>query len=103
MSNTGRLKGRLGRCTAMLSLTLLAACGGGGGGGGPISTPPPAPAPAPAPTPTPAPAPAPAPSPASNSGMPPVAPVPTQFNTAEFRRSDGPEAHNAATAWNAGN
>ena len=34
--------------------------------------------------------------------MPPVAPVPSQFNTAEFRRSDGPEAHNAATAWSAG-
>jgi hypothetical protein len=28
--------------------------------------------------------------------------VPTQFDTAEFRRSDGPLQHNAATAWSAG-
>ncbi|WP_328597968.1 S8 family peptidase [Croceibacterium soli] len=28
--------------------------------------------------------------------------MPTQFDTAEFRRSDGPLQHNAATAWNAG-
>jgi hypothetical protein len=28
--------------------------------------------------------------------------VPTQFNTAEFRRSDGPQQHNAHVAWNAG-
>jgi hypothetical protein len=34
--------------------------------------------------------------------MPPAQPVPTQFNTAEFRRSDGPAEHNAAVAWNAG-
>ncbi len=34
--------------------------------------------------------------------MPPAAPVPSAFNTAEFRRSDGPLEHNAATAWNSG-
>jgi hypothetical protein len=28
--------------------------------------------------------------------------VPTQFNTSEFRRSDGPRQHNAATAWGSG-
>ncbi|MEO6387623.1 MAG: S8 family peptidase [Croceibacterium sp.] len=28
--------------------------------------------------------------------------MPSQFNTSEFRRSDGPLEHNAATAWNAG-
>src|SRR5690606_30650380 len=76
---------------------FAAACGGSGGG--PISTPPPAPSPAPAPTPAPAPAPTPAP---TAAGMPPTAPVPTAFNTAEFRRSDGPLAHNAATAWSSG-
>jgi len=30
------------------------------------------------------------------------APVPSQFNTSEFQRSDGPLQHNAATAWNLG-
>ena len=34
--------------------------------------------------------------------MPPAQPVPTTFNTSEFRRSDGPGVHNAATAWAAG-
>ena len=34
--------------------------------------------------------------------MPPRVVVPTAFNTAEFRRSDGPAEHNAAAAWNAG-
>jgi hypothetical protein len=34
--------------------------------------------------------------------MPPRVSVPTAFNTSEFRRSDGPGEHNAATAWNAG-
>jgi hypothetical protein len=28
--------------------------------------------------------------------------VPAQFNTSEFRRSDGPQQHNAATAWGSG-
>lgn len=34
--------------------------------------------------------------------MPPAQAVPSQFDTAEFRRSDGPLEHNAATAWSAG-
>jgi len=34
--------------------------------------------------------------------MPPSAGVPAAFNTAEFRRSDGPLEHNAASAWNLG-
>jgi subtilisin family serine protease len=34
--------------------------------------------------------------------MPPRVFVPTAFNTAEFRRSDGPAEHNAAAAWSAG-
>lgn len=34
--------------------------------------------------------------------MPPLQPVPTQFDTAEFRRSDGPREHNAASAWSRG-
>jgi subtilisin family serine protease len=28
--------------------------------------------------------------------------VPSQYNTTEFRRSDGPLQHNAATAWGSG-
>jgi hypothetical protein len=34
--------------------------------------------------------------------LPSPSPVPTQFNTSEFRRSDGPLEHNAASAWSAG-
>ncbi|GGD97183.1 hypothetical protein GCM10011515_16230 [Tsuneonella deserti] len=69
---------------------MLSACGGGsGGGGGVISAPPPAPTPAPTPTPTPAPPPAPTTSTAT-------------FDTAEYRRSDGPEFHNATAAWTRG-
>lgn len=72
---------------ALAALLALAGCGGGGGGGGGgvISTP------APVPTPTPTPAPTPTPTP------PPVSPA--SFDTAEFRRSDGPGYHNAPTAW----
>lgn len=99
------LKGRLRSCSAVLVLGMLAACGGGGGSG-PISTPvpPPAPTPAPAPTPTPVPTPAPTPAPAPpvTSTMPTRQPVAAQFDTTEFRRSDGPAEHNAATAWAAG-
>jgi len=75
------------------SVALLVACGGGGGGT--ISTPAPAPRPTPTPTPTPSPTPGPAPSPSPS-------PVPAQFNTVEFRQSDGPLQHNAASAWSAG-
>ena len=77
-------------CSAAASLALalaLAACGGGGGDGAPISIPPPAPSPVPTPVPAPAPAPAPAPS---------------NFNTAEYRRSSGPQQHGAIAAWEAG-
>lgn len=78
---------RRGHGASALALMLgLAACGGGGGT--PISTPPPAPAPAPVPAPSPVPTPAPTP--------------PSSFDTAEYRRSDGPEQHGAITAWQAG-
>lgn len=60
------------------AFALLAGCGGGGSGGGPISTP------------TPVPAPTPAPPPAVN------------FNTTEFRTSDGPDQHDAVAAWQDG-
>lgn len=77
-------------CAASALALVLAACGGGGSGGGPVTSPPP---PAPAPVPTPAPAPTPAPVPT---------PPPSSFNTAEFRRSSGPQQHGAITAWEAG-
>ena len=67
---------------AAVVCATLSACGGGGGGGGVqtvTSTPPPSPPPAP----------------------PPPPPV-TNFDTAEFRRSDGPEFHGADAAWRAG-
>lgn len=70
---------------AMVSLAVsLSGCGGGGG----VSS---TPAPAPAPTPTPTPGPTPTPTPSA-----------TNFDTAEYRRSDGPSLHNAVTAWQAG-
>lgn len=70
------------------AIALLAACGGGSPS---RSTPPPVGSPAPTPTPTPTPTPSPTPTPT---------PTPTSaFNTAEFRRSDGPEYHGANTAW----
>ena len=65
----------------------------------PSPSPPPAPAPTPSPTPTPTPTPAPAPTPAPS---PSPLPVPPEFNTSEFRRSDGPLQHNAASAWDSG-
>ncbi len=76
---------------ALAVLVTLPACGGGGssGGGSVISTPNPTPTPTPVPTPTPAPTPTPT-------------PPPTNFDTAEYRRSDGPAFHNAVTAWTAG-
>lgn len=79
---------------ALTAIAFLTACGGGGGGGGAISTP--SPQPAPSPTPTPLPAPSPTPSPTA-------APTPpATFDTAEFRRSDGPAQHNAVSAWSEG-
>ena len=70
-------------------LASLGACGGGGGGGG-VRTPAPAPVPTPSPTPTPTPTPTATPTPAAS------------FNTPEFRRSDGPDFHNAVSAWSDG-
>jgi hypothetical protein len=71
----------------------LAACGGGSGPttGIPPVTPTPSPIPSPTPTPTPAPTP----------GFD-QQPVPSQFNTVEFRQSDGPSFHNAHSAWQQG-
>ena len=77
---------RTAALSAICALALLGGCGGGGGGG-PISTPAPSPSPSPSPTPTPTPT----PTPSSN------------FNTQEFRTSDGPDFHNAITAWQGGN
>lgn len=71
-----------------MASALVAACGGGGGRSPPISTPSPQPTPTPSPSPTPTPTPTPTPA--------------TDFNTAEVRRSDGPEFHNAVTAWQRG-
>jgi subtilisin family serine protease len=71
---------------ALSALALLSGCGGGGGG--PVSAPAPRPTPTPVPTPTPAPTPTPTPI--------------SSFDTAEFRRSDGPAFHNATGAWSLG-
>lgn len=80
------------RAAWFVSVTIfaaaLSACGGSGGGV--ASTP--APAPTPTPTPTPAPAPAPTPTPTPTAS----------FDTAEYRRSDGPQYHGAVTAWSDG-
>jgi Subtilase family len=67
----------------------LSACGGGSSSGGPQ------PIPIAPITPTPAPTPPPSPPP------PPSAPA-SSFNTAEYRRSSGPEFHNAVTAYQTG-
>lgn len=84
------------------TLGMLQACGGSTGGG-PVVTPPPAPTPVPTPvpTPTPTPTPTPAPTPTPSSGFP-LSVVASQFNTAELRRADGPQQHNAQVAWAAG-
>lgn len=64
---------------SIAACALLAACGGGGGGTN--STPAPTPTPTPAPTPT---------------------PTTTNFDTAEYRRSDGASYHCAIDAWQDG-
>ncbi|MGB5778935.1 MAG: S8 family peptidase [Allopontixanthobacter sediminis] len=79
--------------SALAALTILTACGGSGGGIASRPLPQPAPTPTPSPVPTPTPTPAPTPTPT---------PPPTNFNTAETRRSDGPEFHGAVSAWTAG-
>lgn len=78
--DTGRaLRFRTATVLAALSaLAMLPSCGGGGSGDQPISTPTPTPAPEPQPTPT------------------------IDFDTAEFRRSDGPALHDAIAAWQDG-
>ena len=72
---------------------MLGACGGGSGGGGISSTPPPPPIAPPPPAPPPPPPP-PAP--------PPPPPTGTNFDTAEFRRSNGVVQSGALAAYNAG-
>lgn len=71
---------RIGVAASLLA--LLTACGGGSGAS-PVSTPRPTPTPTPKPTPTPT-------------------PTPTNFDTEEFRFSDGPSQHNAVAAWQDG-
>ena len=90
MKRADRREWKIG--TALGVVAMLSACSGGGGGtvGLPPSPPAPTPAPAPAPTPTPSPAPTPTPTP------------PPNVNTAEVRRSDGPEYHKATLAWQQG-
>ncbi len=68
----------------------VSACGGGGVNSTPIAPPPPVVTPPPPPPPPPPPTP------------PPPSPPAASFNTAEFRRSDGPSFHNATSAYVAG-
>lgn len=69
------------------ALLGLAACSGGSAGGGIASTPAPTPAPTPSPTPTP---------------TSPLVPNTINFDTAEYRRSNGAVAAQAIPAWQAG-
>ncbi len=96
MSKSILFDARWPMAAALLSLGLVAGCGGGSVG----STPAPVPAPAPAPTPTPTPTPTPAPTP-----TPTPVPTPTAssaFQTSEYNRSTGPAQHGAITAWTSG-
>lgn len=73
------------RWTLLLGCGALAACGGGGSGVGSAPTP------------------APLPTPAASGPAPSLTPVPASaFDTAEFHASDGPKAHGAVTAYQAG-
>jgi len=77
--------------TVCVAALAVSACGGGStGGAGPLPMPiaPPAPPPPPPPVPPPPPPPPPAPS--------------TNFDDAEYRRSNGAVSSNAIAAWNAG-
>ena len=90
---------RFGSGASLLALALLTACGGGGVN----STPTPSPAPAPPPTPAPPTTPPPSPPPSSSGYVtPPLPPDTIGYNDTEFRLSDGPEFHGAATAWEDG-
>ena len=84
-------------CAALGAMVMTSACGGGGGGAvSRVPSPPPAPTPSPSPSPSPSPTPAPTPTPTPT-------PTPaTAFDTAEVRRSDGPQFHNAITPWRQG-
>lgn len=82
---TTRFAARMRFGSALAALAVLTACGGSNGW---VSS-----TPAPVPTPTPSPTPSPTPTPT---------PTASNFNTAEFQRSDGPGFHNAVTAWSAG-
>ncbi len=82
------LRQRAALFALLLAGSALSACGGGGGGGGGIAS-----TPAPPATPTPTPAPAPAPTPT---------PTPTNYDTTEYRGSDGPAQHGAIVAYQAG-
>ncbi len=75
---------------AVSACALVTACGGSGGGVPVTTTPNPAPTPTPTPTPTPSPTPSPSPTPTAS------------FDTPEVRQSDGPEFHNAVSAWTDG-
>lgn len=82
--------------SALAAMASLSACGGGSSssGGGGVSSVPPAPSSPPSSAPAAPPPPPPAPAtPASG---------PTNFNTSEIRRSDGPAYHGAVTAWEEG-
>ncbi len=99
---------RAGIGVAIMTLsTALAGCGGSGTDAPqPIPAPPPAqtPAPPPAPPPAPTPTPAPVPNPTPTPTPTPATPTPTSvnFNTAEYRRTDGPAYHGAISAWQSG-
>ena len=92
MSNSLVFQPRLHLAAAVLSLGLVAGCGGGSVGSAPAPAPPPAPEPAPAPAPAPVPTPTPTPTPTASSA----------FITSEYNRSTGPAQHGALTAWTQG-
>ncbi|NLR69901.1 S8 family serine peptidase [Novosphingobium sp. ERN07] len=73
----------LGRTGALALLAGLAGCGGGGVASTPAPVVPITPASTPTPTPTPT-------------------PTATNYDTSEYRRSDGPSLHGAITAWQSG-
>lgn len=104
MAGTTRFRMRILHGAALSAFVLLAACGGGGGDGvkstpTPTPTPAPTPTPEPTPTPTPTPSPTPTPTPTPMGSPPPPVLVPTEFDTPEFRASNGAVFHNAVAAW----
>lgn len=86
--SAGARRGAAGLRWSAAALALLASACGGGGNGGVTSTP--APVPTPTPTASPTPSPSPSPTPAA------------VFDTAEYRRSNGPVFHDAIPAWQQG-